>query len=411
MDAPRAMSFSQEPIRIGSATFDPDARLVRRKNGDEHRLRPQSAQLLAVLAERPGAARSKEDLIEAVWQKVAVTDGSLTQCIADIRRAMGPENRDIIQTVPKFGYRISGVRTVEARNAPEPGESERIDQSPVRYATAPDGVRLAWTASGNGPAMLKAPSWITNIEMEARSMVFAPLYRRLGKMTRLVRFDQRGTSLSGSVDGTLSVDDMVEDIRAVADAAGLDRFVLFGPSQGVAFSVAFAARYPDRVTGIIGRGGFAKGWLASGKAVERKKYEASRALIEAGWSAENPECRRFFTARLIPDATPEIAREFDEMQRRAVDSAAMLANLELMCSIDVDAEARNVTCPVLLVHSRGDRAVDLAEGKRLAALLPKAELVVLDDENHIFLPGTQAFDQAVSAMENFLWNLADQSAQ
>lgn len=70
----------------------------------------------------------------------------------------------------------------------------------------------------------------------------------------LVRFDQRGTGLSGACTLPLTVDAMVEDMRAVADAAGLKQFLIYGPSQGVAFAIAFAHRYPDRVLGIIGRG-------------------------------------------------------------------------------------------------------------------------------------------------------------
>lgn len=200
----------------------------------------------------------------------------------------------------------------------------------------------------------------------------------------------------------MSVEQMVEDIRTVADAAGLDRFVLYGPSQGMAFSIAFAHRYPERVLGIIGRGGFAKGWLATGCEIQRQKYDISRTLIEAGWNSVNPEYRRFFTARLIPDAPGELAAEFDEMQRRAVDIPSMLANLELMGTLDVEAEARAIECPVLLTHSRGDRAVDIAEGNRLAGMITNSEFNILDDENHIFLPDTRGFEQALSAMERFL---------
>jgi len=386
-------------VRIGEAEFNPLSRDIICPDGKKHRLRPQSALLLETLLAHPETIRSKTDLMDAVWGDICVTEDSLKQCVTDIRKALGV-SRECLQTVPRVGYRFMNPNPVDAISRSIKPNS--LPQGSIKYANSTDGIKLAWTSSGQGLPLLKAPSWISNIEMETRSLIFAPLYDRLGVHARVVRFDQRGTSLSSQVQGELSVEQMVQDILAVADAAELDKFVLYGPSQGVAFSIAFAHRYPERVLGIIGRGGFAKGWLATGCEIQRQKYEASRALIEAGWHAENPEYRRFFTARLIPNASPEIATEFDEMQRRAVDSPSMLANLELMCSLDVEREARAINCPVLLIHSRGDRAVDIAEGNKLAAMISNAEFTVLDDDNHIFLPATIGFEQAVTSMEGFL---------
>ncbi|MCB1619571.1 MAG: alpha/beta hydrolase [Thiothrix sp.] len=184
---------------------------------------------------------------------------------------------------------------VRSRDDVTTGRLQPLQQAAIRFTTSHDRVRLAWTASGSGLPMLKAPSWISNIELEACSLIFTEFYRWLGERVQLVRFDQRGTSLSDRVEGILRIDDMVEDMRAVADAAGLERFLLFGPSQGVAFAIAFAHRYPERVLGIIGQGGFGRGWLTSGKESERSKYRSSKTLIEAGWDDNNPEYRRFFT--------------------------------------------------------------------------------------------------------------------
>lgn len=389
-------------VRFGTVVFDTACGVLHHDSGEARQLRPQSARVLAELVRAGGQGVSKAELIDRVWGDVAVTEDSLVQCVADIRRALGDGRRTLVQTLPRFGYRLA---------LPEQGgagaeEVEALDQAPIRFAVSVDGTRLAWTASGQGLPMLKAPSWISNIEMEARSLIFTEFYRRLGARVRLVRFDQRGTSLSDRLARPLDLWDIVEDMRAVADAAGLERFLLFGPSQGVAFSIAFAHRYPERVLGIIGRGGFGRGWLAAGDEAGRRKYEGSRALIEAGWNDSNPEYRRFFTARLIPDSPPAVAREFDEMQRRACDAAAILANLDLMVGLDIEALAREVSAPVLLLHSKGDRSVSDAEGQRLAMTLPNAEFVLLDDDNHIFLPGTPGFHQALAAIERFLADLA-----
>ncbi len=394
---------------------------LRDANGKRVELRPQAFQVLRFLAQNAGRVVTKDELHQAVWPDTIVTDDSLVQAVGDLRRVLGDADHNIIKTVPRRGYEMvaDAVSHDEVTlQATAPGDTrgkpdvilhevnsmglEPLDQTPIRFTTSGDGIRLAWTASGAGLPMLKAPSWISNIEMEARSLIFTEFYRWLGESIRLIRFDQRGTSLSDSVNGELCIDDIVEDMRAVADAAGLERFLLFGPSQGLAFAIAFAYRYPDRVMGIIGRGGFGRGWLVSDGDAGRRKYEGSKALIEAGWNDSNPEYRRFFTARLIPDCRTEVAREFDQMQSQACDTSAILANLELMVNIDVEEIAKTVCAPTLLLHSSADRSVSVTEGRRLASFMPNAEFVVLDDENHIFLPNTIGYHQATKAIENFL---------
>ncbi|MFZ5962948.1 alpha/beta fold hydrolase [Thalassococcus sp. BH17M4-6] len=250
--------------------------------------------------------------------------------------------------------------------------------------------------------LLKTPSWITNIETEPSSKLHGPFIRRIAERARTVSFDQRGSSLSGPLTGPITLDAMCEDILSVADAAGLDRFVMFGPSQGMSYAIDFAARYPERVLGIIGRGGFARGWLATGDPTQAVKYETSRRMIEIGWHDENPEYRRFFTARLFPDAYPDLAREYDELQRLAVDPKSMLANLDFWCRVDVTEQARRLNCPVLLLHSRGDRATPFASATELAALISECELIPLEGDNHMPIPGTRAYEQFLSAIETFL---------
>lgn len=393
-------------MAIGKFRFDPDTGVLRGNDDTEVSLRHQSASVLSLLATKPGALFSKETLFETIWCGVAVTDGSLTQCIADIRRVLQDEDHRIVQNVSKRGYRLqpasNGAVAKGGGDDAMQSAATPLEQAPVRFASAPDGTRLAWTISGRGVPILMTPSWICNIEMEARSLLFTDFYERLGRRARVARFDQRGMSLSDRVSAPLTVDAMVEDIRTVADAAGLERFFIYGPSQGVAFAIAFADRYPERVLGLIGRGGFAKGCALIGGAAGRTKYDIGKALIKNGWDTDNPEYRRFFTARLIPDASPAISREFDQMQKLSVDSAAMLANFELMCFLDVEEEARRIPHPVLLLQSRGDRAVDCAEGIRLAAMMRNAQFVLVDGDNHIFLPDSQGIVQALDAIDAFL---------
>ena len=132
----------------------------------------------------------------------------------------------------------------------------------VRFACAADRVRLAYAVSGEGTPVVKAANWMTHLERERDSPVWRHWIEALTARWRLVRHDQRSNGLSDWDVADLSFEAMVGDLEAVVDAAGLDRFVLLGVSQGCAISVAFAARHPERVRGLVLYGGYARGWRA-----------------------------------------------------------------------------------------------------------------------------------------------------
>ena len=382
-------------MQIGHVQYEPERGRLRAPNGREIELRPQAMAVLRLLVDAQGAVVSKDQLLSSVWSDVMAGEESLYQCISEIRRALDDDQRRYLRTVPRKGYLLS------TGSALGPGASGPPAREPIRFVQAGD-VRLAWTAVGSGIPILKAPSWISNIESEATSLIFGPFYARLGARSRVVHFDQRGSSHSSRAVSDWSVDAMVDDMAAVADAAGLDRFFLFGPSQGAAFAIAFAARYPDRVRGIFARGAFATGWQVLGDEVQRRRYEVSKAMIASGWNEPNPEYRRFFTSLLIPDAPPEIAREMDEIQARAVQADAQLANVELQSSLDIRPLLPRVSCPVLLLHAAGDLPVPVERAVEMAAALPSCELRLLEGNNHIPVPGTTGFEQFMDAIDSFL---------
>lgn len=379
-------------MRIGQHSFDPNSGMLKTPDGAPVNLRPQTLAVLRRLAEAQGGVVSKEDLLARVWPDVIVGEDSLYRCISELRSAIGDDRRIVLRTVPRRGYRL----TLTGASGPGP-----LHREPIRFTRSGD-IQLAWTAVGRGTPVLKAPSWISNIESEADSLLFGPFYRHLGTRARIVHFDQRGSSRSTREVEDWSVDAMVADMTAVADAAGLERFFLFGPSQGGAFAMAFAARYPERVIGIIARGTFATGWKHLGDEAQQRRYEMSRTMISGGWGAENPEYRRFFTGLLVPDATPEIAREMDTTQARAVTPEAQLANVELQSCLDIRDVLPSVTCPVLLLHSAGDLAIPVERAIELAAALPDCDLKMLDGDNHIPVPGTVGYEQFMDAIDDFL---------
>jgi pimeloyl-ACP methyl ester carboxylesterase len=388
-DVPQA-ELNSAHLHLCGAWLDPVAGRIRAPDGTETVLRAQSAAVLRALARRWGDAVGKNALFAEVWGDIAVTEDSLVQCIVDIRRALGSA-REAVRTLSGRGYMLA-----------EPPPPRLTGAEAIRFITAPDGVHVAWTVSGRGLPLLKAPNWISHLGHERHSRLYAPFFERLGRTARIVRLDQRGNGLSDWDVPPLTVDAMLGDMEAVADAAGLDRFFLYGMSQGAAYSVAFAARHPERVRGIVALGGRGIGSLVLGDPVSLAHYRTGLAVIRSGWDADDPSYRRYFTGRLIPDAWPELAREYDELQRLSLPPANVEAYWEFAARLDVRPEAARLKVPVLILHCRGDRMVPLHAGRALAAAIPGARFVELDGDNHLVIPGTPSFDQALSEMEAFL---------
>ena len=269
---------------------------------------------------------------------------------------------------------------------------------------APDGVQIAWASVGEGPLVLKAPNWLNHIEYEWRSPVWGPAFAELARHCRLVRFDQRGNGLSDWEVDEISQDAMIGDMATVARAAGLDRFALLGISQGCAFSIRYAVENPERVTCLVLLGGFVRGRLKRPDPEQKKLCEALSLIIRDGWGSPNPVFRHFFTSNFIPDAPPEVASSFDELQRIATSPTNALRLWEMAIRLDVTELAKQVRVPTLVLHCKGDRVVPLEEGRYMARLIPGASFIELPGSNHalLALAGTPAFDQFLEEATNFI---------
>jgi class 3 adenylate cyclase/pimeloyl-ACP methyl ester carboxylesterase len=272
----------------------------------------------------------------------------------------------------------------------------------VRFATTPDGVQIAWASIGEGPPVLKAPNWMNHLEYEWRSPVWGPLFAELARHCRLVRFDQRGNGLSDWEVEEISQDAMISDTATVAQAAELERFALLGISQGCGFSIRYAVENTDRVTCLVLLGGYLRGRLKRPDPDQKKLYDALTMTIRDGWGSPNPVFRQFFTSSFIPDAPPEVAASFDELQRMATSTENALRLWEMNARVDVSELAKQVRVPTLVLHCEGDRVAPLEEGRLMARVIPGANFVKLPGYNHILLPGTPAFGQFFEEAKSFL---------
>ena len=143
----------------------------------------------------------------------------------------------------------------------------RIRQS-LRFLRSGDGVGLAVATNGHGSPIVRAAHWLSHVEDDAASPVWAPWLEALGRIATYVRYDQRGCGLSDRDVADVSLDRMVDDLAAVIDGLELERPVLLGMSQGGAIAVRYAARHPDRVAGLVLLGAYARGLRARGGGAE-----------------------------------------------------------------------------------------------------------------------------------------------
>ena len=272
----------------------------------------------------------------------------------------------------------------------------------TRFCTSPDGVGLAYAVEGEGPPLVKAGNWMTHLEYDRESPVWRHWVRDLSRGHTLVRYDERGCGLSDrQFDGTPTLDSYVGDLAAVVDAAGLERFALFGVSGGGPTAVEYAVRNPERVSHLVLYGTYTRGRYKRSEP-ETEKSRLMIDLMRVGWGGAVPAFRQVFTGFFIPSAGEEQKRWYDEMQQVS-SSGEMAARLWLSnACLDISDTARRVTQPALVMHARQDLAVPYDEGRRLASLLPDARFVTLESNNHILQDGEPAWDAFLAEVRAFL---------
>jgi len=254
----------------------------------------------------------------------------------------------------------------------------------IRFCTSKDGVRLAVASTGNGPPLVRVFNWLTDVEKDLTSVVDRHWISELSRDYGYVRYDSRGCGYSDRNIERMSLDAWVEDLEAVVDAMELERVPLLGISQGAAVAIAYAVRHPQRVSQLVLYGAFARGLLV--RDTFSQGFEQAQGLLtaaEIGWGADDPNFRQVFLHQMFRDATIEQLRACDTVQRHTISGFNAARFLKVGFEVDVQDLARQVRCPVLVVHARDDQLVPLSEGLLLASLIPDARFVALDGSNHI----------------------------
>src|SRR5438477_7104454 len=272
----------------------------------------------------------------------------------------------------------------------------------IRFCESRDGVRIAYATSGAGAPLVKVSNWLSHLEFDWQSPVWAHLLRELSAEHTLIRYDERGCGLS-DWHAHLSFDEWISDLESVVEANNVPRFPLLGISQGASIAIAYAVRHPERVSHLVLHGGYARGRLMwDAPATQAETAEMMIKLAELGWGQENPAFRQFFTTQFIPDGTPEQHQWFNELERISTSPVIAGRFMRVVHEIDVVSLLPRVSCPTLVFHCVRDARVPFDEGRRIATMIPGARVVPLESNQHLLLESEPAWSRWVSELRAFL---------
>ena len=268
----------------------------------------------------------------------------------------------------------------------------------TRYAKSGD-LNIAYQVVGKGPLeLIYVPGWISNVELMWDEPAHAHVLDRLASFSRLILFDKRGTGLSDPVplDGLPTLEERMDDVRAVLDAVGCEQAALFGFSEGGLMSVLFAATYPDRITALVLYGVFAKRIWSPDYPWAPKPEARARELeeLEENWS------HKMDLDKLAPSEDEAFKNRLATYFRRSASPGAAVALMRMNTQIDVREVLPSIQAPTLVLHRKDDLDASVDEGRWLAEQIPGATFVELSGDAHTLWGGDT--DAVVDEIEEFL---------
>jgi len=265
----------------------------------------------------------------------------------------------------------------------------------TRYAKSGD-VHIAYQVVGDGPFdLVFVPGWVSHLEVAWEEPSLARFYNRLASFSRLILFDKRGTGLSDrvSVKEVPTLEQRMDDVRAVMDAVGSERAALMGASEGGPMSVLFAATYPQRTSALVLYGTMARRFEL------RPTDEQLQPVFDA---MERTWGQAMDTGLWAPSRAHD--QQFKEwlarLGRLGASPGAAAALIRMMIQMDVGHVLSAIRVPTLVIHRTGDRAVAVDLGKRLAEQIPGAKYAELPGDDH--LPWVGDADAILDEIEEFL---------
>jgi pimeloyl-ACP methyl ester carboxylesterase len=267
----------------------------------------------------------------------------------------------------------------------------------TRYTKSGE-VHIAYQVTGDGPLdLVFVPGFVSHLEAQWDDPDGATMLRRLSRFSRLIRFDKRGTGLSdrGPIP---TLEQRMDDVRAVMDAAGSERAALFGISEGGPMSLLFAATYPSRTRALVLYGSYARRAWAPDHPFGRKAgdMEALFDMMDRQWGG--PVGIEIWAPSRVGDE--RYKRWWANYLRQAASPGAAISIMRMNMEIDVRHVLSSIRVPTLVLHRSGDRLTPVEQGRHLASKIPGAMYVELPGDDHSPFAGDMT--RVVDEIEEFL---------
>jgi class 3 adenylate cyclase len=263
----------------------------------------------------------------------------------------------------------------------------------THYARSGD-VRIAYQVVGNGPLdLVLVPGFISNLDVYWEEPTLVRFLTRLGLFSRLVLFDKRGTGLSDRLGTLPTLEQRMDDVRAVLDAIGSDRAALFGISEGGAMSMLFAATYPERTRALVlyGAYGHFSSWVLS-----PEKMVGFIDQIDRSWGTGGS--LKSFAPSKVSDE--RFLNWWSRFERSGASPSAVIALMQMNSEIDVRPILPAIRVPTLVMHRAGDSRVDVEAGRQISAGIAGAKYIELPGSDHLAWAGD--VDRLADEIEEFL---------
>ena len=282
-------------------------------------------------------------------------------------------------------------------------------QPETRYTVSTGDVHIAYQVLGDQPRdLVLVPGWIFNLEVVWEHPAFERFMKRLLRNFRVIMFDKRGTGLSDRDAAHSTLDERMDDVRAVMDAAGSSKAAVMGWSEGANIAGLFAATYPDRVEGLVLYAGGARYKQAPDYPIgmTQEYMNMGRELLRDHWGEG-------IAAYLIAPSRAQdesFRRWFGRYERLSVSPGHGIAMLDLNLDIDTTQMLETIRVPTLILHNVRDAFIPIEFSRYVADHVPDSKLVEMGGDDHLFWFSNP--DEVVAELEDFLGGIrGEQSSE
>jgi pimeloyl-ACP methyl ester carboxylesterase/DNA-binding CsgD family transcriptional regulator len=277
---------------------------------------------------------------------------------------------------------------------------QQVMQQRIAFVRSKDQTNIAYAQSGNGPPLVRAGTWLTHVHHDWESPVWAHWLKFMSARHTLVRYDPRGCGLSQSDVKNISFGDWVDDLEAVVDKLQLERFPLFGMSQGAAVAAAYAIRHPERVSKLVLYAPLVTGWHGKSNAIS-KQWQAMEQLVLSGWGEPNMAFPSMFAHLFLPQSSPETKMWYAELQRKSASKEVASRFIRVLSELSFFPQIKRIAVPTLVIQIAREQVIDPQSVAGIAAEIPGSEFVSIDSANHILLADEPGWQEFKSAFERF----------